>query len=158
MKATLWTILASTAFACASAPPPRVATPEPPAAVAQEPPAVVAQEPAPAPPAAEPAVVETPAAVAEEAKEAPPPQGLASASDCEKVLDHIDNLYFESLTSASFAAPNLHPGWHNSRVRACTKSVDAPTRDCILRAKDLRVAKGCGSHFFAETMTAYRVR
>ncbi len=89
----------------------------------------------------------------------PPPRSNAFATrdECEKLVDHIDKIYFLSGREREiFRAPNQRPDWHRSRVDACTVTVDRHDRDCLFGSNDISTAARCNSRFFADTMAAYR--
>jgi hypothetical protein len=85
---------------------------------------------------------------------------LATRPDCEKLVDHLDEIRFLSGSPAPrdvFRAQNQSPNWHRSRVDTCTISVDPHDYACLMRARDLTTAQYCNSRFFASTMESYRV-
>jgi len=116
----------------------------------------------PAPPQEPVAVAPAPAgsvpgAVARPAQ--PHPGDFATTPECEKLVDHIDAIYFLSgHERRSFEAPNQDPEWHQSRVRECTISVSPTDRDCLFGSQDVATASHCESRFFADTIQAYRLR
>jgi len=156
MKA-LSMFFAAILMACASAPATRAPTGGSPESARE------AGEPPPVAPAADPVAdeetappVESP--VVETVETVAPAVTTASTEDCEKVIEKIDTVCLMAQTGTSVVAPNLHPGWHRARVRACTTTVDSRARDCLLGSGDLDSAKKCRSAFFTETARSYRVR
>ncbi len=85
---------------------------------------------------------------------------LTSRPDCEKLVDHLDEIRFLSTQPPArdvFRAQNQSPNWHRSRVDECTITVDSHDYACLMRARDLTTAHYCNSRFFASTMASYRV-
>src|SRR5262245_47175258 len=103
---------------------------------------------------------------------APPPEPTARApggerfvsrADCDKLVDHLDEVRFISVQPApsgyrsdAFRAQNQSPDWHRARVDECTISVTPRDYVCLTNARDLYYANQCNSRFFASTMASYR--
>jgi hypothetical protein len=95
--------------------------------------------------------------VMDETRPPPGPSGFTSRPDCDKLVDHLDKLYFMSSHEREiWRAPNQRPGWHRARVDECTITVDHYDRDCLLGSNDLSTAAQCNSKFFADTLQSYR--
>jgi hypothetical protein len=95
----------------------------------------------------------------------PPVEGtpaFASHADCERLVDHIDEVRFLSSPPAPagvktdvFRAQNQDPNWHRARVEECTITVDSHDYVCLMRARDTETAWHCNAKFFASTMASY---
>jgi len=91
------------------------------------------------------------------------PAGFATRPDCEKLVDHIDEIRFLSAPPAPrgartniFRAQNQSPDWHRARVDECTITVDPHDYVCLMKARDTTTASYCNAKFFASTMASYR--
>ena len=96
---------------------------------------------------------------AEPTARAPGAERFVSRADCDKLVDHLDEIRFLSTRPASsdaFRAQNQSPDWHRARVDECSISVTPRDYACLTNARDLYYANQCNTRFFASTMASYR--
>src|SRR5262249_33215974 len=91
------------------------------------------------------------------------PQGFTARPDCEKLVDHIDEIRFLSAPPAPagpnaniLRAQNQSPDWRGARVDDGTITADPHDYVCLMRARDTTTAWHCNAKFFASTMASYR--